>query len=83
MLVRTIKGFDADADVVDRRVRYLAEPGLPSLTGVGMRAMRWHQLSIRIRCSHLQSVVSRMRLGKPANSSQRVKLKSWRRRAKL
>jgi small subunit ribosomal protein S10 len=66
---RAIKAFDADAEVVDRWVRYLEAHALP---GVGMRVVRWHRLSVGIGRSHLQSVVGRMRLGRPTNK-QKVK----------
>ncbi|KAI0245829.1 ribosomal protein S10 domain-containing protein, partial [Lactifluus subvellereus] len=51
--MRTIKAFDADAEVVDRWVRYLEAHVLP---GVGMHVMRWHRLPIgigRLHCSLL------------------------------
>lgn len=66
---RAIKAFDADAEVVDRWVRYLEAHALP---GVGMRVVRWHRLPVGIGRSHLQSVVGRMRLGRPTNK-QKVK----------
>jgi len=66
---RAIKAFDADAEVVDRWVRYLEAHALP---GVGMRVVRWHRLPIGIGRSHLQSVVGRMRLGRLTNK-QKVK----------
>ncbi|KAF8466055.1 ribosomal protein S10 domain-containing protein [Russula ochroleuca] len=61
---RAIKAFDADAEVVDRWVRYLEMHALP---GVGMRVVRWHRLPVGVGSSHLQSVVGRMRLGKPTD----------------
>ncbi len=64
MHARAIKAFDADAEVVDRWVRYLEAHALP---GVGMRVVRWHRLPVGIGRSHLQSVVGRMRLGRPTN----------------
>jgi small subunit ribosomal protein S10 len=67
--VRAIKAFDADAEVVDRWVRYLEAHALP---GVGMRVVRWHRLPIGIGRSHLQSVVGRMRLVRTTNM-QKVK----------
>jgi small subunit ribosomal protein S10 len=66
---RAIKAFDADAEVIDRWVRYLEAHALP---GVGMRVVRWHRLPVGIGRSHLQSVVGRMRLGRPTNK-QKVK----------
>ena len=69
MHARGIKAFDADAEVVDRWVRYLEAHALP---GVGMRVVRWHRLPIGIGRSHLQSVVGRMRLGRLTNK-QKVK----------
>ncbi|KAH9979832.1 ribosomal protein S10 domain-containing protein [Russula compacta] len=66
---RAIKAFDADAEVVDRWVRYLEAHALP---GIGMRVVRWHRLPIGIGRSHLQSVVGRMRLGRSTNK-QKVK----------
>ena len=66
---RAIKAFDADAEVVDRWVRYLEAHALP---GVGMRVVRWHRLPVGIGRSHLQSVVGRMRLSRPTNK-QKVK----------
>ncbi|KAI0300055.1 hypothetical protein B0F90DRAFT_1726279 [Multifurca ochricompacta] len=66
---RAIKAFDADSEVVDRWVRYLEAHALP---GVGLRVVRWHRLPIGIGRSHLQSVVGRMRLGRPTNK-QKVK----------
>ncbi|KAH8993751.1 ribosomal protein S10 domain-containing protein [Lactarius akahatsu] len=66
---RAIKAFDADAEVVDRWVRYLEAHALP---GVGMRVVRWHRLPVGIGRSHLQSVVGRMRLGRPTDK-QKVK----------
>ncbi|KAH9961380.1 ribosomal protein S10 domain-containing protein [Russula dissimulans] len=67
--VRAIKAFDADAEVVDRWVRYLEAHAMP---GVGMRVVRWHRLPIGIGRSHLQSVVGQMRLGRLTNK-QKVK----------
>lgn len=69
MHARAIKAFDADAEVVDRWVRYVEAHSVP---GVGMRVVRWHRLTVGIGRSHLQSVVGRMRLGKPTNK-ERVK----------
>jgi len=66
---RAIKAFDADAEVVDRWVRYLEAHALP---GVGMRVVRWHRLPVGIGRSHLREVVGRMRLGRPADK-QKVK----------
>jgi small subunit ribosomal protein S10 len=64
---RAIKAFDADAEVVDRWVRYIEAHALP---GVGMRVVRWHRLPVGIGGSHLQSVVGRMRLGRPTNKEK-------------
>ena len=66
---RAIKAFDADAEVVDRWVRYLEAHALP---GVGMRVVRWHRLPVGIGRSHLREVAGRMRLGRPTDK-QKVK----------
>ena len=66
---RAIKAFDADAEVVDRWVRYLEANALP---GVGMRVVRWHRLPVGIGRSHLKSVVGEMRLERPTDK-QKVK----------
>ena len=67
MHARAIKAFDADAEVVDRWVRYVEAHALP---GVGMRVVRWHRLPVGIGRSHLQTVVGRMRLGRPTNKEK-------------
>ena len=64
---RAIKAFDADAEVVDRWVRYVEANSVP---GVGMRVVRWHRLPVGVGRSHLQSVVGRMRLGRPTNKEK-------------
>ena len=64
---RAIKVFDADAEVVDRWVRYVEAHSVP---GVGIRVVRWHRLPVGIGRSHLQSVVGRMRLGRSANKEK-------------
>jgi small subunit ribosomal protein S10 len=64
---RAIKAFDADAEVVDRWVRYVEAHAVP---GVGMRVVRWHRLPVGIGRLHLQSVVGRMRLGRPTNKEK-------------
>jgi small subunit ribosomal protein S10 len=66
---RMIKAFDADAEVVDRWVRYLEAHPLP---GVGMRVVRWHRLPVGIGRAHLREVVGRLRLGR-ATDKQKVK----------
>jgi small subunit ribosomal protein S10 len=66
---RAIKAFDADAEVVDRWVRYIEAHALP---GVGMRVVRWHRLPVGIGREHLREVVGRMRLGRPTDK-QKVK----------
>ncbi|KAI0245965.1 hypothetical protein BJV78DRAFT_1286921 [Lactifluus subvellereus] len=68
---RAFKAFDADAEIVDRWVRYLEAHALP---GVGMRVVRWHRLPIGIGHSHLQSVVGRMHLGKATNRQKMKEL---------
>lgn len=67
MHARAIKAFDADAEVVDRWVRYIEAHSVP---GVGMRVVRWHRLPVGIGRSHLQSVVGRMRLARPTNKEK-------------
>ena len=68
---RAIKAFDADPEVVDRWVRYLEAH---ALHGVGMRVIRWHRLPVGIGRSHLQSVVGRMRLGRPTDEQKAKEL---------
>jgi len=68
---RAIKAFDADPEVVDRWVRYLEAH---ALHGVGMRVVRWHRLPVGIGRSHLQSVVGRMRLGRPTDKQKAKEL---------
>jgi small subunit ribosomal protein S10 len=68
---RAIKAFDADAEVVDRWVRYIEANAVP---GVGMRVVRWHRLPVGIGRSHLQSVMGRMRLGRPTNKEKMKEL---------
>ena len=67
MHARAIKAFDADAEVVDRWVRYIEAHAVP---GVGMRVVRWHRLPVGIGRSHLQSVMGRMRLVRPTNKEK-------------
>ena len=68
---RAIKAFDADAEVVDRWVRYLEAHALP---GVGMRVVRWHRLPVGIGREHLREVVGRMRLGRPTDKQKMKEL---------
>ena len=48
-------------------MRYVEAHALP---GVGMRVVRRHRLPVGVGRSHLQSVVGRMRLGRPTNKEK-------------
>ena len=71
MHARAIKAFDADPEVVDRWVRYIEAH---AVHGVGMRIVRWHRLPVGIGRSHLQSVLGRMRLGRPTDREKMKEL---------
>ncbi|TFY83208.1 hypothetical protein EWM64_g798 [Hericium alpestre] len=64
---RAVKAFDADAEVVDRWIKYLERH---ALAGVGIRVVRWHRVPVGVGRKQLESAVSRMRLEGPTDKEK-------------
>ena len=66
---RAIKAWDADAEVIDRWVKYLENH---AMGGVGMRVIKWERTEVGVGKRRLEHVKGQMRLGS-ATSAEKVK----------